>query len=334
MVMPLGRALSAHVDSSPGSHFGRGVTGLPGPIWSMMAWYILIASLMLASLVSSAFSPNDVNDQGLIVFRFAYCIAGVVALGWMGTRTPGWVLRLLLDLNVAVTCLTAASKDSVSTAAVPLTTLMFAAMYAATWFRQREMVAHLALLTALSAAAVFVGSNGPNLRVLWAVILVLCWGLGLFVNALVRDLNRRVMSDPLTGLLNRAGLGLVAANLSGSRAQMLPRSVAVLDFEGFKAYNDRNGHQAGDEILREAGAALRSQLRPNDTPARTGGDEFVVLLPFTTVDDARTVIARVVASLPVGCSFGLADWPAGSTFEEAMHAADHKMYVNKRRNEA
>ncbi len=219
-----------------------------------------------------------------------------------------------------------------------LLTLVVAAVYVATWFQQREMVAHLLLLTVTSAVVVFVFvfvlQDSRDLRVLWGAIIGLCWGLGFFVNRLIRDLHQQVMSDPLTGLLNRTGLELAAAMLSGDRAQLLPRSVAVLDLDNFKAFNDRDGHHAGDEVLRQVGATLRSQLRTSDTPARTGGDEFVVLLPFTTVEHARSVIARVIPMLPISCSFGIADWPAESTFAQAVEASDRDMYAHKRHHNA
>jgi len=332
MPVPLFRTLPARVNLAPGSFLGREVVGLPGPIWSMMAWYLLVIGLMLARLLYSIIVPNDVGMPGLTVFRFAYAMVGLVALAWMGARTPGWVLFLLVDLNIAVTCLVAASQDSIMSEAVPLATLVVAALYAATWFGRREMVTHLAVLTVLSAAVAFLHSDSAQLRVLWAAIVVLCWGLGWFVNSLVLDLSRQVMSDPLTALLNRTGLDLVVASLSGKRARVVPRSVAVLDLDNFKAFNDRHGHHAGDEILQEVGAALSSQLRSSDIPARTGGDEFVVVMPSTNVDHAHGVLARIIASLPIGCSVGVSEWPTGTSFDEAVQAADREMYTHKRRD--
>jgi len=87
-----------------------------------------------------------------------------------------------------------------------------------------------------------------------------------------------------------------------------------------------------DPRTRAVRVALRSRLRPSDTAARTGGDEFVFLLPFTAVDHARAVVARVIDALPIACSFGLADRPDGTTFEEATRVADREMYADKGRN--
>jgi len=326
------RGLSAHLNVAPGSFLGRTVGGLPGPVWSMIAWYLLIAGLMLTRIVYSAFAPDASEPPGLATFRFAYCAVGVVALIWMGARTPGWLLFLLVDLHIVVTSVAAGTQESLLTAALPIATLIVAALYAATWFGQREMLAHLSLLTLISGTVGLRGGDGTQLRALWIAIVVLCWGLGLFVNGLIRDLNRQVMSDSLTELLNRTGLDLVVGPISGDRPQLLPRSVAFLDLEHFKAFNDRDGHHAGDAVLRQVGHVLRSRLRANDIPARNGGDEFIVVLPFTAVAEAQVVLERVIDSLPIKCSFGVADWPAGGTFEDAVRAADREMYSHKRRD--
>ena len=327
----LRRVLSARVNVAPTSFLGRSIAGRPGPIWSLVAWYALIFALLVVGLVSSVVSPNRVGAEGVSGYLIAYCVISGVAVGWIGARTPSWAVQVLVGLNVAVICLTAASRDSALTAAIPLVTLMVAALFTATWFSKRAMVAQLIGLTVLSAFAVFARHGDPQLRVLWVTIVFLCWGLGFFVNALVNDLHRQAISDPLTGLLNRSGLDLVAATRAGDRAEALPRSVVVLDLERFKEINDREGHRAGDQVLREVSAVLRSRLRPSDTAARTGGDEFVILMPLTTVDHSRAVMARVLDALPIACSCGLADWPAGTTFEEAVQAADRKMYEDKGR---
>ncbi|WP_430869180.1 GGDEF domain-containing protein [Demequina aurantiaca] len=334
--LPLARsrdcALSARVNVAPGSFLGREVAGLSGPVWSMMAWYLLITGLILAGTLYTSVSTNDVGTSGLRVFGLVYCLGCLAVLARLRSRTPGWLLFILVDVNIAVACLISASWNTVFAAAVPLATLVIAALYAATWFRHADMLAHLGWLTVLSAIAVFLASDSANLRVLWFAIVFLCWGLGLFVNALVRDLNQQVMTDPLTSLLNRTGLDLVVDHLGGDRPHLMPRSVAFLDLKDFKEFNDRDGHHAGDEVLRQVGSALQAQLRASDIPARTGGDEFVIVLPSTSLEHARVVLGRIIKSLPVGCSFGLVDWPAGTTFDDAVRAADREMYTDKRRN--
>ncbi|MGH2944121.1 MAG: GGDEF domain-containing protein, partial [Solirubrobacteraceae bacterium] len=128
---------------------------------------------------------------------------------------------------------------------------------------------------------------------------------------LVEQLSGLAMTDPLTGVDNRrawdAELDRVLA-VAGSKRRAV--SVAMLDLDHFKAFNDARGHQDGDRLLKEAVAAWRDVLRPGDRLARYGGEEFVVLLPDCGEADAVTVIERLRAVTPSGqtCSAGVAQW--------------------------
>jgi diguanylate cyclase (GGDEF)-like protein len=115
--------------------------------------------------------------------------------------------------------------------------------------------------------------------------------------------------DLLTGLLNRRGLAERAAGLFRS-LERDGRRAAVLfaDLDGFKAVNDACGHHVGDGVLREFAAQLRRSLRDTDVAARFGGDEFVVVLPDATLEQARAVAERlkaIVAALAQDDRFSL-----------------------------
>lgn len=133
----------------------------------MVAWFALITALLLANFAGSVVSPNEWDAPMLFGYRLVFYGAGVIAVVWMGARTPKWALHLLVALTVALTCLAIALRTSVPTAAVPLTTLMLAALYAATWFSKRDAMAHIGLLTVLSGVAVLAGIDSAGLRVLW-----------------------------------------------------------------------------------------------------------------------------------------------------------------------
>lgn len=150
--------------------------------------------------------------------------------------------------------------------------------------------------------------------------------------------------DPLTGLANRALLmerGTAAAAGGGGAGVV---GVVVMDLDGFKAVNDTAGHRAGDEVLRVMAARMRTCLRPQDLLARTGGDEFVVLLSLPTGpdDDLPHTLAnrlRAACSDPVtvhgrhhqlGVSVGVAITPTTTDFEDLLAAADAAMYTEKR----
>jgi hypothetical protein len=86
----LRRTLSLRVTVTPISFLGRSVAGRPGPIWSLMAWYALMAALLLVGVVSSLIAPSPLGTAELNLPLLAYCVIGVVVVGWMGARTPGW----------------------------------------------------------------------------------------------------------------------------------------------------------------------------------------------------------------------------------------------------
>jgi diguanylate cyclase (GGDEF)-like protein len=153
--------------------------------------------------------------------------------------------------------------------------------------------------------------------------------------------------DPLTGLWNRRYFEerLNEETSRSLRAGASRRfSVLVVDINDFKSINDRNGHPVGDAMLKWVGDFLITHLRTHDVACRTGGDEFAVLLPDVSNEDATLLIARLseqlaVANagldLPVGLSLGTATWPdAGTTSPELMAHADDAMYADKRRQKA
>jgi len=100
--------------------------------------------------------------------------------------------------------------------------------------------------------------------------------------------------DPLTGLLNRRRfLELADVEWARARRHGRPQSLLLLDVDGFKAVNDRHGHLAGDETLRQLASACRTCLRRTDLLGRYGGDEFIVLLPETEEPGAMLMAERI-----------------------------------------
>lgn len=146
--------------------------------------------------------------------------------------------------------------------------------------------------------------------------------------------------DPLTGLLNRAGLDELAAAVVPSGDV---RAVLYIDLDGFKAVNDAHGHAAGDALLLDTAERLTRQVRPTDLVARVGGDEFVVVV--TSVLDEDSVVGltqRLVAALShdtilstgavvsVAASAGVVLWVPEVAFSDAVADADALMYEAKR----
>ena len=155
-------------------------------------------------------------------------------------------------------------------------------------------------------------------------------------------MSQRAETDALTGLGNH---GAYQRDLTRA-VEELPDgvdgrlSVLMMDLDRFKAYNDHHGHPAGDELLKGVATALREGARADDRVYRYGGDEFALILPDTTVDDAVRVserLRRAVAALsegdptPVTISVGIAGLPDDATDRAGLTAAaDAALYFGKR----
>ena len=320
-------SLAPSVDAHSASFLGRTVSGMPGPVWSLVAWNTVMALITVVNVLALGFS-HELTPIRLAAASYWVVTALLVRL-W-GARTPNWAIHLLLDLNIVAISLSAATAVNDARAAATMLFLVLPAVYAATWLDRQRMGLHLIVLLVASGVTVIVLGRNPDIARVWISAMAVCIGLAYFINALVNHLNRQAIIDPLTGLLNRTGLDVVLATQErDGRPQ--PRAVAVLDLDGFKAVNDARGHAGGDALLRDVGAVLRAGLRPNDTVVRTGGDEFLVVLTRTERPQAAEIIERVREALPIGCSIGIADWPADVTLDAALHRADQDMYRDKAR---
>jgi diguanylate cyclase (GGDEF)-like protein len=147
------------------------------------------------------------------------------------------------------------------------------------------------------------------------------------------------LHDPLTGLYNRRGFDTQLVHAT-SRAQRYRWNFAlvVLDLDGFKAINDRLGHQRGDAVLRSVGERIRLGLRAGDVASRLGGDEFALLVHVDGDTEVSTVLERLGSTSLVGqdeagdvtWTMGVALCPSeAGTAEELHHLADVRLYEAK-----
>lgn len=164
----------------------------------------------------------------------------------------------------------------------------------------------------------------------------LLFGLNLLQERIGR-LNRDAQTDPLTGLGNRRSLEF---NLSLLQAEGRAFAAIVLDIDHFKRVNDNHGHEVGDQVLRRLAELMRRCCREGDLLCRTGGEEFLMLLPGASLDVATVVAERLRVTVqdtpvqPVGAvtvSLGVARWDgeAGSEPVEALSQADRALYQAK-----
>jgi len=203
-----------------------------------------------------------------------------------------------------------------------------------------------AVVVAAAALPVLVSSRLHPLPSTSLVILIPAASLAVLL-ALRQRLERErdtlrhsALSDSLTGIANRRSL-LERIDYEITRHARARHSFALvmIDLDGFKALNDRFGHGAGDDLLREAAGALSHTIRAQDTAARIGGDEFCVLAPETHAGGIVQLEARIHHGLgrvttgvdALQASTGTAIFPADGTSADALlAAADHRLLAAKR----
>lgn len=154
------------------------------------------------------------------------------------------------------------------------------------------------------------------------------------------QIERVAQTDALTGALNRRGLDLLGGEaLRKSYSEKQPASVIMLDLDWFKQVNDSLGHVAGDELLCAVAVLCQGTLRGEDVFARFGGEEFVVVAPYTGAEEAMQLAERVRLAVEnahfeatggarVTASFGVASADAAS-LDELLQSADQALYAAK-----
>ncbi len=184
--------------------------------------------------------------------------------------------------------------------------------------------------------------------VLVLMFLSMVWNFGCLLMAMDRLRNEvadLALLDDLTGVGNRRHLlQRLTEECARSERSGEPFALLVVDLDGFKAINDTHGHAAGDACLQHFTLMAQTRLRPSDMLARSGGDEFCIVLPASTLCEGAMIARRILdvcredaeacvgADIPIALSIGVAQWTReiGMFPDRLMAAADHALYAAKK----
>ena len=187
-----------------------------------------------------------------------------------------------------------------------------------------------------------------SVLILVLMFLSMAWNFGFLLMAMDRLRNEvadLALLDDLTGVANRRHLWQrLTEECARSERSGEPFALLVIDLDGFKAINDTHGHAAGDACLQHFTLMAQTRLRPGDMLARTGGDEFCIVLPASTLREGAMIARRVLdvcrrdaeacvgADIPIELSIGVAQWTSeiGLFSDRLLAAADHALYAAKK----
>ena len=279
----------------------------------------------------------------------------VGAVTWSPGRNPRWVITSLAATAAVFFVWTVVrGRRFTTTEALGMIVVQFFTIGALTWTTELTLGAY-SNGTALPVAAVNViwllppitGRIVLYLGTLWwfAAILhhddrpLVGFALSLAVQTLIaaevlsrlkRRMDNLARTDQLTGTLNRRGIAeVLERELHRSSRRQRDLSVVSIDLDGLRSVNNTQGHTAGDRLLERATAHWIDRLRRRDSIGRTGGDEFLFVLPGTTLEQAERIVEELAADAPGAWSAGAATVKPGDSVGTLLDRADQRMYDNK-----
>jgi diguanylate cyclase (GGDEF)-like protein len=313
-----------------------GVQPLPGrrvalrrrPDVLALGGLLLGAAVIL--LVAVLFPMSDQAPVGLGWVMFATALAMTTLTLAAGDRLPPAALAGQAAVAALLNGVLVAASHTTAGAMGDGIAFVWLAVYVAAFFPR--IAAPFALFeAAVYGAGLLVADLESGMFTGWAVLSLSTLMLAVVLGAVSAGMRRRMRTDPLTGVLNREGLQAAAERVCArTRRRDDALSIAVLDLDDFKQVNDTGGHAAGDRLLTGATAAWRQTLRAEDVLARTGGDEFVLLLPGTREDEVPLVLRRLQEAHAVPWSVGVTQWSPGEPLEACLERADLRLYEAKR----
>jgi diguanylate cyclase len=305
------------------------LVGAAYPAGDLLVLAVLIRMLTSGTVRNVSLWALVTGIVSLLVVDLSYVVSVLNDSGYPGWIDYGYLLSYLLIGFAAVhpsahVLSEPAPERPEQITAVRLVVLGAALMLAPTADQVSQL---LGLERGTGSWVVLVGG------VLSAVFVMLrMWDLVTALQRKAVQLAALARKDPLTGVANRRTWDHELSRACAyAREQGTPLSVAVLDMDHFKLFNDAHGHVLGDLVLKETAAHWASILHGRGFVARYGGEEFAVLLPNTASTDAEAVLDRMrrTMSHDQTCSIGLAEWNGVESPADVFARADEALYHAK-----
>jgi diguanylate cyclase len=360
-------AMAAPIESTARNHrmatgakqnAGAGAAALPSlqkkrPIWTVMKRCVQIAAavdLMFFIIFYALGSPilAWINVISVSMYAAAYvcltkrknfvavCLVWTEVLGHaaLGTVMAGWESAFHYYLLMFIPAIFVSTKTSKAIGSVFVLWCFYIGLNATTYF--------LPPLEPLAPEALTV-LRYFNISVVFAMFAYLSSYYYRTIAEAQRHLSMLAMTDPLTGLNNRRHI-LDLANYEAVKQKRTPSGLAfiIADIDYFKRINDTYGHDIGDAVLVAVSKTIRGSIREQDGAARWGGEEFLVVLPNTSVNDAILIAERIrknvaAITVPVGqqiistsITLGVSSYRLGDSVNNAITKADECLYKGKK----
>ncbi len=325
------------------SLFRTGADDVPQVARILGVLYLSGGLLVVLSLVFGL--PEDASLPGLYGIVAVAIVVGTCLIAG-ASHARAWMVHAVLAAGTILICL--AEYAAGVGGGVYSAMFVWVVLMAASFFSVQAVIVQVALIIVcwgITLAALDESAGFPSMA-RWAlgslILIVAAAVVGEIVagrragekerERLQLELVHMAHHDALTGVANRRLFEQdLPREMARAKRRGAPLCVIALDLDDFKAYNDEYGHAAGDRLLKASASAWTHALRAGDLLARTGGDEFVALLPDCTPAEAEQVSERLTRSVPLGrtCSTGIACWNGADSAEALLSRADKAMYASK-----
>jgi diguanylate cyclase len=298
--------------------------GVAWPVWGLLAFTALLWPHLALQVATRSASPYHAERRNLLLDS---------------AQTGFWVAMMQFNLLPSVLLFTLVTVDKISTG-IPRLWLWSLPAFAA-GVLGGGLVTGFALRPDTSMTVVLFSLPALSIHTIGVALAV--GHMGQKIRHKNRQLDELSRTDSLTGLyVRRHWLELAERALRRHRDTRAPMGLLLLDIDHFKIANDRHGHSVGDEVLRAVAGAIRTTLHAPHAAGRYGGDEFGVLLPDTTEEQARALAEAILTAIRdagigvmpgarITASIGIAMAQAGhATVEQWIDEADAALYRAKR----